>query len=615
MDATDEPTPPTDGSVDGGFTDGGADPERLASRARDTQLVNAIRAGDSQAFGQLYDKWFDRIYDLAHRIVRNPDIAAEVAQDTFLKAWRSLDSLENPDAFGGWLLRIARNASYNRSAREGRSSAFDDQGLAMIESVGASPSSAPAGFNVEDRLGRASSPETALEDREAQSLVWQAAAALPARDVEVLDLQLRHGLSPAEIGDVIGMNRNAANQLVHRLRGRLETAIRARVLWRDGQPSCTVLATRLHESGIAEFGAEAVKVIERHVPGCDECDEKQRMRLQPAALFAAAPLLIAPQLIKQTAASALEAAGVPMQGSAFSSFATGGLQAAGSGASTSGTGAGSPAAPGPGAGAAGGPGGVPVGAQEAVASVTQLGAKTTKHTVRNSLLAAAAVVVVIAGVFGVLSRRTGDSPPAIEVAASGPLGTARGTTTAAPSGATTPRSTTEAPTSGPSTTQGGAVTPSSIPVTQAPPTTTAGAPTTQTTQRPATTTTTAPTTTTTTVPVDATITMTPPTKDNRPWAMTPIVRQVSPTLSWSVSTKAKVTVAVEGPAPDNPKKLLSSEPTGSQIVCPGTLSTLGNTQVCSAAAGTYTYTLTVKGADGKVITTKTATLTLTQYVG
>jgi DNA-binding CsgD family transcriptional regulator len=125
----------------------------------------------------------------------------------------------------------------------------------VIESVGASPVSAPAGFGVEDRLGRAATPGAALEDGEAVALVWEAARALPQRDLEVLDLQLRHGLTPAEIGEVMGMNRNAANQLVHRLKGRLETAIRARVLWRGGDPACPVLATRLRESGIAAFGA------------------------------------------------------------------------------------------------------------------------------------------------------------------------------------------------------------------------------------------------------------------------------------------------------------------------------------------------------------------------
>ena len=136
------------------------DAVRALDRARDTRLVLAIRAGDANAFGQLYDLWFDRVYDLASRIVRDPAVAAEVAQDTFLKAWRSPDGLENPDSFGGWLLRIARNAAYNRSEREGRSSAVDDQGLAVIESVGASPVSAPAGFGVEDRLGRAATPDS-----------------------------------------------------------------------------------------------------------------------------------------------------------------------------------------------------------------------------------------------------------------------------------------------------------------------------------------------------------------------------------------------------------------------------------------------------------------------
>jgi len=293
------------------------DAEQAALRRRDADWVRQCLAGDQQAFGQLYDAWFDRVFDLVNRVVRDRDVAAEVAQEAFFSAWRNLGTLEKPDAFGGWLLRIARNGAYNRNQKEQRSYAVDDQGLTVIESVGASPAGAPSGFGVEDRLGRAVTPGAAVEDAEIVSLVWEAAEALPERDLEVLDLQLRHGLTPAEIGDVMGMNRNAANQLVHRLKNRLENAIRARVLWRGGSPSCAVLAQRMRDLGIDRFSADAVRVTERHVPGCVECDERQRIGLEPAALFAAVPLFAVPLALKQTAAAALAASGVPMGGSAF----------------------------------------------------------------------------------------------------------------------------------------------------------------------------------------------------------------------------------------------------------------------------------------------------------
>src|SRR5438105_2173674 len=155
-----------DGQVDDSSTrdpfEAPIDPERAAARARDAELVRRVGAGDQHAFGQLYDAWFDRVYDLTSRLVRDREVAAEVAQDAFLSAWRKIDTLDNPDAFGGWLLRIARNAAFNRSAKEQRSRPADDRELTMIESVGAGASNAPSGFAVEDRLGRAASPGAAV---------------------------------------------------------------------------------------------------------------------------------------------------------------------------------------------------------------------------------------------------------------------------------------------------------------------------------------------------------------------------------------------------------------------------------------------------------------------
>ncbi|MEL7210382.1 MAG: sigma-70 family RNA polymerase sigma factor, partial [Actinomycetota bacterium] len=273
--------------------------------APDARLVAATNAGDAEAFGLLYDRWFDRVHDLARRITRDDEAAADVAQDAFVTAWNRLDGLRDPDAFGGWLLRITRNRALDRVRSAGRVQ-LEEQG----DVSGRVDDAAAA-----DRMVDLDAPEAVAEDRELQALVLEAAEALGERDATALHLQLRHGLTPAEVGDVLGMNRNAANQLVYRVRDRLGDAVRGRVLWRDGRPRCERLRRELDDKGITTFDRQAVRVSNRHAQQCDECEERRRLRLAPAALFRAVPVAVAPVSIKQHAAQALAEQGVPMVGS------------------------------------------------------------------------------------------------------------------------------------------------------------------------------------------------------------------------------------------------------------------------------------------------------------
>jgi RNA polymerase sigma factor (sigma-70 family) len=288
------------------------DDRRAAERSEDAALVARARGEDPDAFGCLYDRWFSRVHDLAFRITRDDSAASDVAQDSFISAWKSLDKLETPEAFGGWLLRITRNAALDRKRRDARATPFDDEGLAMIEAAGPSPASAPAGFRVEDRTRSADDPTYAVEDGELVALVWESAAALGERDAEILDLGLRHGLTPAEIGEAVGLNRNAANQAVHRARNRLKTAVEARVLWRSGEPVCEGLAGALTTAKVGRFAPEAVRVTTRHAAKCAECQERRQTRLEPSAMFGALPFLVVPWLLKMKVAHALSESGVPM---------------------------------------------------------------------------------------------------------------------------------------------------------------------------------------------------------------------------------------------------------------------------------------------------------------
>jgi len=84
----------------------------------DAQLIERTKRGNRQAFDELIRRYHKRALAVAYRLLNNTHDAAEVTQDAFLKAYTSLNTLEDTNRFGGWLLRIVTNLSLNR--RRGR---------------------------------------------------------------------------------------------------------------------------------------------------------------------------------------------------------------------------------------------------------------------------------------------------------------------------------------------------------------------------------------------------------------------------------------------------------------------------------------------------------------
>ena len=266
---------------------GAADDAELARRAVD---------GDGEAFAQLFDRWFDRAFDVAWHIVRNRDTAAEVAQETFATAWQQIGTLRQPESFGGWILRIARNKGLNRLTVEQRADPVGDQ-------------EALADHDRERRL--ADDPAVPVADRERDDLVWAASAALGEVDASLLSLHVRHGLGAPELADELGIAANTAHQRLFRLKQRLSDAIGAWILWRLGTPRCDALRTLLANAGTSRFDRDAAAMITAHTRGCRDCDDRRTLALSPEAMFAATPLVAATPAVKAAAASALAASATP----------------------------------------------------------------------------------------------------------------------------------------------------------------------------------------------------------------------------------------------------------------------------------------------------------------
>src|SRR3954451_18273729 len=126
----------------------------------DGQLVVRTNEGDRKAFDQLINRYQRQAVAVSYRFLGNSQDALEVTQDAFLKAFTSLATLQKPEAFGGWLMRIVSNLSLN--FRRGRK---NKQQLPIDELLRASGPRTTAGGG---RGGRApgGDPVRKLEGRE-----------------------------------------------------------------------------------------------------------------------------------------------------------------------------------------------------------------------------------------------------------------------------------------------------------------------------------------------------------------------------------------------------------------------------------------------------------------
>ena len=80
----------------------------------DEQLVLRLKAGDVGAFGELYEQYRPRVYRFAFKLLRDGDQAEDIVQETFLKAQRSIQTLNQNHSLVSWLLAITRNEVYGQ---------------------------------------------------------------------------------------------------------------------------------------------------------------------------------------------------------------------------------------------------------------------------------------------------------------------------------------------------------------------------------------------------------------------------------------------------------------------------------------------------------------------
>ena len=84
----------------------------------DRRIIERVLKGDTEAFNLLVRQWEKPIYNFIVRMIGDRDEAMDLCQDSFMKAYRELDTLKDRDRFSSWLYRIAHNTCYSRLRKD-----------------------------------------------------------------------------------------------------------------------------------------------------------------------------------------------------------------------------------------------------------------------------------------------------------------------------------------------------------------------------------------------------------------------------------------------------------------------------------------------------------------
>ena len=156
----------------------------------DEELVARSMGGDLDSFNQLVLRWERPIYALAYRVIGREEDARDVAQETFLRAFRALSGFKGQAKFSSWLYRITLNLCRDWIRKERRTPVSQaPEGIDIIELAG----EATPGATIEQLVGRS----------QLARAVSKAMASLPEEQRTAIILKEYHGLTFQEIADML----------------------------------------------------------------------------------------------------------------------------------------------------------------------------------------------------------------------------------------------------------------------------------------------------------------------------------------------------------------------------------------------------------------------------
>jgi RNA polymerase sigma-70 factor, ECF subfamily len=182
----------------------------------DAQLIAQALAGQTAAFGQLVQKYQDRLYHTVIHVVGNAEDAKDAVQETFVQAFLKLESFHGASAFYTWLYRIAFNVAVTHRRRRGAMRSAEQTALADGHLRGSG----------EAQQSMADAPSERMEREERCRQVRRAIAQLPEEHRTVLVLREMDGCCYETIAEILDLPVGTVRSRLHRARMQLREQLK-----------------------------------------------------------------------------------------------------------------------------------------------------------------------------------------------------------------------------------------------------------------------------------------------------------------------------------------------------------------------------------------------------
>ena len=169
-----------------------------------SELVRLSQLGDQTAFEQLVVRHQDLVFSLAFKLTGNKEMANDVAQEAFIRAWKAIDKFRGDSNFGTWIYRITVNSAWTlrKKAKKHNTLNIDDTYEPVI-------------------IDEKRDPELVAINSDLSSTLINALDKIPLDQRIIVELKNIEGRSHKEIADFLGISVTAAKVRLHRAHQRL----------------------------------------------------------------------------------------------------------------------------------------------------------------------------------------------------------------------------------------------------------------------------------------------------------------------------------------------------------------------------------------------------------
>ena len=230
------------------------------------KLVQKAAQGNRKAFKELFNHYFQAVYNYALTLAGDPALAEDITQETFIRAHKNLHRLGPPWNFHAWIFRMARNYFIDQIRKERDLYQLEDDAQVISHRPG---------------------PEREQIARDAADRVHRTLGRLTVRHREILVLRELQAFSYGEIGEILELSSSNVKVSLHRARAAFAETYGIQLLLEDPSGDCLEMEDLLPALHDGEVLLDRDKFVKEHLKDCEECQKRRDLLVIQSAIFGA----------------------------------------------------------------------------------------------------------------------------------------------------------------------------------------------------------------------------------------------------------------------------------------------------------------------------------------